>query len=198
VSFPDYTLTSPAQAKEELLALGPAATFSHTTKYLLDKQLRAGFAKDTTHASLQALRDAAELSSGGLIPVIQTDVAEATPPGDRRPFTGEAKWLTDVEWKMAQEGDWTAVNARKVVDTGFILVALGGIVTGLARVNGLLESGDAAKIRFDMDMVGRLVSDLSEGDIRIAQDASPEERELALDVIGRRIEPKRGGSITWI
>lgn len=198
MSFPDYTITAPAEAQEELLALGPAAALSGTSKYLLGKLLNASFIKDTTRPSLKALRDAAQLSSGGLIPVIQTDVAEPTPSGDWRPYTGDAPWLSDRDWKLAHAGDWTAVNARKVIETGFILVVLGGVVTGLARVHGVLDTGDASRVRFDMDMVGRLTSDLAAGEVRIADDASPEERDLAVDLIGRRIEPKRGGSVAWI
>lgn len=196
MTYPELTFTEPT-INEPKLTLGAAAKLAGTSEYLLNKLLKASYLGGLNRADLQPFLDAKFVTASGQLAVIQTDVASQARDSWRE-WTGDAPHLTHEQWRNAQRGDWTGVNAVEVHESGYLVVGIGGLITGVGKINGVEDSGDSRKARFDMDVLGRLTSDLATGEIYLNPAASEPDRQFSMALIGKRFEPQRGGSVGHI
>lgn len=197
--IPEITLSPAAPLPNEVFSLNGAAVFLGTGRSNVAKIKGAGYLADLTFESLKLLRLADFVSAGGQLPLIQTAPAEeAHEPLGWRTWYGDAPHLSDQEWLDAQRGDWTGASAPRIVQAGYLGVGLGGLITGVAKVIRAVDSGDGRKARFELQLLGRLTSDVRTGAMTFPEGASVEDRNFAKALVGKRYEPKAGGSVMWL
>lgn len=184
-----------AEVVDEPVSISAAARLTGMSRHSVEKIVGGGYIR-LVRSDITALAREPFISAGGALPVVQTDVAETD--GTWRPYTGDASWLTDADWLLAQAGDWTGVSSRAIVDAGYLAVGLGGMVTGIVRVEGRAPGAPAGRIRWRISLVGRLTSSLRAGGLSFGDDVSTQERELVLQTLGMRYPVRRGGAFTWV
>lgn len=192
--YPELTIIEPV-VQETRYTPSSVAKLAGTSDHLVNKLLRGGYL-DLTRDSVEAFVRAARVSAGGLLPVLKTD--SPSPDGTWRPWSGDGLSLNNSEWLDAIRGDWHAVTVEKVLSAECLLGGLGGLVTGVAKVIDREDTGDNTKARFNAALIGRLVSNISSGEIYLNPAVSEEDRQFAKSVIGKRYEPERGGSVSYI
>lgn len=196
---PQITLTPAEPLADEVLTPNAAAAFLGTTRANVAKLLAAGYLQDLSMSSLKPVRLADFVSAGKTLPLVQTAPAEvAVETPDWRKWWGDAPTLSDEDWLDAQCGDWTGAGAGRVVNTGYLLVGLGGIITGVTKVITAVPSGDPRKARFKLKLLVRLTGDLRSAATSCPDEASAEDRMFARSLVGRRYEPRAGGSVMWL
>lgn len=195
MTYPELTISDP-EIKETRYTPGSIAKLAGTTEHLVNKLLRGGYL-DLSRASVEAFIRAGHVSAGGQLPVLKTD-APAPDDGTWRDWSGDGISLSNTDWYHAVRGDWTGVTVPKVLSAECLLGGLGGLITGVVKVEDPDETGDARKVRFKGILVGRLVSNISRGDVYLNPAASDEDREFASAVIGKRYTTERGGSVSYI
>ncbi|MCC3299488.1 hypothetical protein [Arthrobacter caoxuetaonis] len=193
-ALPALTHTRPLVADEPISAAA-AARLAGISRHAVDKLVSAGYLR-LVRPDVEALLRRPFVAAGGALPVIQTDAAQRD--GTWRPYAGDSVTLSDADWLLAQSGDWTGVNSKAVVDTGYLLVGLGGVVTGAVRVHGRAPGAPAGKVRWKLSLIGRLEGTLKEDRIRFGAETTPDEEKFVLDTAGMRYPAKRGGAFTWI
>lgn len=197
MALPKITFT-PSPAPVEVLSVGAAAKYALTTPHLLGKLLQAGYIASLTREDLAPLRVADTVTSAdGRLPLIQTAPARQLDEGWRT-WVGDSPELSDEDWLRAQCGDWNRAPKVAFLDAGYALVGLGGVITGVTKVVGLLDSGDTSKARFEMQLLGRLAGDLVTARHSINPDATAEDQEFALSLLGKRYPSQQGGSVGLI
>lgn len=193
---PEVTVTPPAPPVEKTITIGAAATAAQMPRRAIVKIQGGGYIPaDLTLEDIRPLRLADTVSAAGKLPVIQTGPAEPAQEEDRN-YYGDGVDLNDDDWIKAQRGHWTGVGAQRVVDAGYVLIALGGVITGVARVEGILRSG--RQVEFDLSLIGRLAGELRTGKKRFGASATEEELRFAETVLGQRYDVRPGGAVAWI
>lgn len=192
--IPAITHTA-ATVPDERVTAAAAARLAGISRHAVDKLVSAGYLR-LIRADVGALIRRPSLSAGGALPVLQADTA--APDGTWRPYTGDAPTLSDAEWLLAQSGDWTGASTKAVAGAGYLLVGLGGVVTGVVRVLGRAPGAPAGKVRWRLELTGRLAGTLAEGRLKFGRGITPEEEQLVRDSVGMRYPAKRGGPFTWV
>lgn len=192
--LPVITHTRPV-VPDEPMSTAAAARLTGMSRHSIEKIVGGGYI-DLIRSDVTRLGQEPYIVSGGTLPVIQTDVAEED--GTWRPYTGDALWLSDEDWLLAQSGDWSGISSKDVVEAGYMAVGLGGMVTGLVRVNGRAAGAPAGKIRWNLSLVGRLVGTLRDGQLSFGKDVTPTEAQVVRLTVGMRYAVRRGGAFTWI
>lgn len=199
MTAPTITTIPAAPVVEEELTVNAAAALLGTQRRNIDKLRSSGYLTDLTPASLNAIRTADFVSAGKQLPLIQTAPAEAAAEGtDWRNWYGDAPALSNEDWLNAQRGDWTGAGAERIEKAQYLAVGLGGIITGATRVIKAVPSEDPRKARFELQLLGRLTGDLKSGAKTFNDEASAEDLEFARSIVGKRYEPRPGGSIMWL
>lgn len=194
--LPEVIATPPVPVVEKTITIGAAATAAEMPRRAITKIQGGGYLPGAlTLEDIRPLRLANTISAGGQLPVIQAGPAEPAPEDDRN-YYGDGVDLNDDDWIKAQRGHWTGVGAQRVVDAGYVLIALGGLITGVARVEGILRSG--RQVEFDLTLIGRLAGELRTGKKHFGPAATGEERRFAETVLGQRYEVRPGGAVAWI
>lgn len=194
MSYPQLTITD-AVISETRYTPGSVAKLAGSSEHLVSKLLRGGYL-DLSRESVEAFIRAGHVAAGGLLPVLKTDSPE--PDGTWRAWSGDGLSLNNTDWLDAARGDWRGVTVSKVLSAGCLLGGLGGLVTGVAKVIRQEDAGDKRLARFEAVLVGRLVSNLSRGEVYLNPAVSEEDREFARTVIGKRYTTERGGSVSYI
>jgi hypothetical protein len=197
VATPEITLIPADPIVEEELSPNAAAGYLFTSRANVTKLRTAGYLENLTIESLKPIRVADQVTAGGKLPLIQTAPAEPSTDGWRN-WWGDAPYLSDTDWLNAQCGDWTGASAARIVDAGYLLVGIGGLITGVTKVLGAVPSGDPRKARFDLQLLGRLTGDVRSYQKVFPEDASDEDQLFAHSLVGKRYEPRAGGSVMWL
>ena len=196
---PAITITPAATLTEEQLTMNAASAFLGTHKRNVEKLLAAGYLADLTLSSLTPIRTADFVSAGKQLPLVQTAPAEvAVETPDWRNWFGDAPTLANEDWINAQRGDWTGAGADRVEKARYLAVGLGGIITGATRVIKAVPSEDTRKARFELQLLGRLTGDLKSGTRFFNDEATAEDLAFARSIVGKRYEPRAGGSVMWL
>ncbi|MET4144068.1 hypothetical protein [Arthrobacter sp. UYCo732] len=196
---PSITLTPAPALIEEEFTMNAASTFLGTHKRNIEKLRAAGYLDDLTLASLTPIRTADFVSADKKLPLIQTAPAEvAVEETDWRNWYGDSPSLSNEDWINAQRGDWTGAGAERIEKVQYLAVGLGGIITGATRVIKAVPSSDPRKARFELQLLGRLTGDLKSGDVTFNEEASEDDLTFAHSVVGKRYEPRAGGSVMWL
>lgn len=196
---PTITLTPAPALIEEELTVNAASTFLGTHKRNIDKLLAAGYLADLALSSLTPIRTADFVTAGRQLPLIQTAPAEvAVETPDWRNWFGDAPTLSNEDWINAQRGDWTGAGADRVEKARYLAVGLGGIITGATRVIKAVPAAEPRKARFELQLLGRLTGDLKSGAMTFNEEASAEDLAFARSIVGKRYEPRAGGSVMWL
>lgn len=199
MTAPAITTTPAAPVIEEELTVNAAAALLGTQRRNIDKLRSSGYLADLTPSSLNAIRTADFVSAGKQLPLIQTAPAEAADEATEwRNWYGDAPTLSNEDWLNAQSGDWTGAGAERIEKAQYLAVGLGGIITGATRVLKAVPSEDPRKARFELQLLGRLTGDLKSGAKTFNDGASAEDLEFARSIVGKRYEPRAGGSIMWL
>ncbi|MDO5863419.1 MULTISPECIES: hypothetical protein [Paenarthrobacter] len=197
MTLPDITLTPADPILDEILTPNAAAAYLQSTRPNITKLLASGYLADLTMSSLTPLRTAGFVSAGGQLPLIQTAPAEES-TDDWRKWWGDAPTLSDEDWLNAQRGDWTGAGADRIERASYLLVGLGGVITGVTRVIKAVPSGSPRKARFELELLGRLTGELKSFEKSFPERPSDEEQLFAHSLVGKRYEPRAGGSVMWL
>ncbi|GAA4034033.1 hypothetical protein GCM10023063_17450 [Arthrobacter methylotrophus] len=197
MTLPELTIIPAEPILDEVLTPNAAAAYLNTTRPNIAKLLASGYLRHLSMSSLTPLRKADFVTAGGSLPLIQTAPAEESTDGWRK-WWGDAPHLSDADWLNAQRGDWTGAGAERIVKAGYLLVGLGGLITGVTKVIKAVPSGDPRKARFELQLLGRLTGELKSGDRFFNTEASDEDLALARSIVGKRYEPRAGGSVMWL
>jgi hypothetical protein len=197
MTLPDITLTPADPILDEILTPNAAAAYLQSTRPNITKLLASGYLADLTMSSLTPLRTADFVSAGGQLPLIQTAPAEES-TDDWRKWWGDAPTLSAEDWLNAQRGDWTGAGADRIERAGYLLVGLGGVITGVTRVIKAVPSGSPRKARFELELLGRLTGELKSFEKSFPESLSDEEQLFAHSLVGKRYEPRAGGSVMWL
>ncbi|MHA7191130.1 hypothetical protein ACX80N_12655 [Arthrobacter sp. MDT2-16] len=203
MNIPAVTFTNPVLPVEKELTVNAVAQAAGAHPKLVRKWRDAGLLMDFTPSQVRPFVEAATVSAERTLPIIQTDAASPAGPDTSakplvRNFYGESPSLSNDDWKDAQRGDWTGVSGAELLDGRFLLVGLGGVITGVTRVSGVDEASDPRKVRLHLEILGRVTSSLAEGQMYLNPNEDSEEVEFARSLLGKRYAPQRGGSITRI
>jgi hypothetical protein len=197
--IPEITLTPAAPILDEVLTPNAAAAYLNTNRRNIAKLLAAGYLEDLALSSLNPIRIADFVSADKQLPLIQTAPAEvAVENPDWRKWWGDAPTLSDEDWLDAQRGDWTGAGPERIEKVGYLLVGLGGVITGVTKVIRAVPSGDPRKARFELELLGRLTGDLRSFQKSFPESSSDEEQLFAHSLVGKRYEPRAGGSVMWL
>lgn len=197
--LPELTFTPAAPIHDEVLSENAAATYLGTTRRNITRLLAAGYLEDLTLSSLDPIRKADFVSAGKQLPLIQTAPAEvAVEDPDWRKWWGDAPTLSNEDWLDAQRGDWNGAGPDRIEKVGYLLVGLGGIITGVTKVIRAIPSGHPRKARFELELLGRLTGDLRSFQKSFPETPSDEEQLFAHSLVGKRYEPRAGGSVMWL
>ncbi|QOT19255.1 hypothetical protein [Paenarthrobacter sp. YJN-5] len=197
MALPDITLTPADPVVDEVLTPNAAAAYLRTTRPNIAKVLAAGYLTDLSMSSLAPLRTADFVSAGGHLPLIQTAPAEQSTDGWRK-WWGDAPALSNEDWLNAQRGDWTGAGADRIEKAGYLLVGLGGLITGVTKVIRAVPSGSPRKARFELELLGRLTGDLKSFAKSFPETSTDEDQLFAFTLVGKRYEPRAGGSVMWL
>ncbi|QOD05873.1 hypothetical protein [Pseudarthrobacter sp. BIM B-2242] len=197
MATPSITLTPADPVIEEELSPNAAAGYLLTSRANVTKLRAAGYLADLTVESLKPVRTADLVTAGGKLPLIQTAPAERSTDGWRT-WWGDAPHLSNSDWLNAQRGDWTGAGAARIVDAGYLLVGIGGLITGVTKVVKAVPSGDPRKSRFELELLGRLTGEVRSLEKDFPETASDEDQLFAHSLVGKRYEPRAGGSIMWL
>lgn len=197
MTVPVITLTPADPILDEVLTPNAAAAYLQTTRPNIAKLLTSGYLADLSMSSLAPLRTADFISAGGKLPLIQTAPAEESTDGWRK-WWGDAPTLSDEDWLNAQRGDWTGAGADRIEKAGYLLVGLGGVITGVTKVIRAVPSGSPRKARFELDLLGRLAGELKSFERTFPESLSAEDASFASRLVGNRYEPRAGGSVMWL
>lgn len=195
--IPQITVTPAAPIIDEVLTPNAAAAYVDTPRPNISKLLAATYLQDLSMSSLEPLRKADFVSAGKQLPLIQTAPAEES-TDDWRKWWGDAPTLSDEDWLNAQRGDWTGASPDRIAKVGYLLVGLGGIITGVTKVSRAVPSGHPRKARFELELLGRLTGDLRSNQKTFPETPSDEEQLFAFNLVGKRYKPLAGGSIMWL
>jgi len=199
MTIPEFTFTPAAPFIDEALTPNAAASHLGTARRNIAKLLDAGYLQDLSMSSLEPIRRADFVSAGKQIPLVQTAPAEAAVEDPNwRKWWGDAPTLSDEDWLNAQCGDWTGAGPERIVKVGYLLVGLGGVITGVTKVIKAVPSGDSRKARFELELLGRLTSDLRSFQKSFQESSSDEDLLFAQSLVGKRYEPRAGGSVMWL
>ncbi len=194
---PEITVTSPAPLVEKTITIGAAAAAAGIPRRAIVKLQGGGYLPAVlTFEDIRPLRLANTISAGGKLPVIQTGPVETAPDDEDRDFYGDGLGMSNEDWIKAQRGYWTGVGAQRVVDAGYVLIALGGVITGVTKVDDILRSG--RQVEFDLSLIGRLSGELRTGNKHFAAGRADHERRFAETVLGQRYDVRPGGAVAWI
>jgi hypothetical protein len=197
MTLPEITLTPAAPVLDEVLTPNGAAAYLQTARRNIAKLLDAGYLKDLSLSSLDPIRKADFVSAGGQLPLIQTAPAEES-TDDWRRWWGDAPALSDTDWLNAQRGDWTGAGPERIEKVGYLLVGLGGVITGVTKVLKAVPSGEPRKARFELELLGRLTGELKSFEKTFPETSTEEEQLFAFSLVGKRYEPRAGGSVMWL
>ncbi|WP_422759042.1 hypothetical protein [Paenarthrobacter sp. C1] len=197
MTVPVITLTPADPILDEVLTPNAAAAYLQTTRPNIAKLLASGYLADLSMSSLAPLRTADFVSAGGKLPLIQTAPAEESTDGWRK-WWGDAPALSDEDWLNAQRGDWTGAGADRIEKAGYLLVGLGGVITGVTKVIRAVPSGSPRKARFELELLGRLAGELKSFGRTFPETLSAEDASFASRLVGKRYEPRAGGSVMWL
>lgn len=197
MTVPVITLTPADPILDEVLTPNAAAAYLQTTRPNIAKLLTSGYLADLSMSSLAPLRTADFVSAGGKLPLIQTAPAEESTDGWRK-WWGDAPTLSDEDWLNAQRGDWTGAGADRIEKAGYLLVGLGGVITGVTKVIRAVPSGSPRKARFELELLGRLAGELKSFERTFPESLSAEDASFASRLVGKRYEPRAGGSVMWL
>jgi hypothetical protein len=199
MTIPEIILTPAEPILDEVLTPNGAAAYLQTARRNINKLLDAGYLQDLSLSSLDPIRTADFVSAGGKIPLIQTAPAEAADETPNwRNWWGDAPDLSDEDWLNAQRGDWTGAGSERIEKVGYLLVGLGGIITGVTRVLKAVPSGHPRRARFELELLGRLTGELRSFEKAFAESSTEEEQLFAFNLVGKRYEPRAGGSVMWL
>lgn len=199
--------TLPATRKQDSMAI---PTIDFHTRPIPDKPVTLSAAAKLagiTTGSLQDLVDASYvelngshiaslgqepfITAGGSLPVLLSSVAAAD--GSWRPYSGDALWLSDEEWLLAH----CDVHDGPVLTSEYLAVGLGGIITGVARIEGITQGADGPS-RLKLSLVGRLVGTLKDGQLSIGAGRTRDEHAFVKKTVGFRYEADKKAPFTWI
>lgn len=176
----------------------------------LGKAVEAGFIGRLTH---QTTLDVASLPlltrvstpSGVPIPFLRMGVKGESIGGDG-PHNPPRKWaglgadMTDKEVSEATLRWWKTSGRQRVLDAGYLLVAIGGITVGLLAIEGW-EWGTGDKddrIEYIGTLVAR-VDDVLSREIRIVDESVDQDvRDFAQQVLATRSTTRGGGVINLL
>lgn len=197
----------PATRKQDTMAI---PTIDHHERPIPDKPITITAAAALAHitiGSLQELVDASYVeltgphifslgqepfvTAAGALPVLRSKVAARD--GSWRPYSGDALWLSDEEWLQAH----CDVYDGPVLTSEYLAVGLGGIVTGIARIEGITQGSDGPS-RLKLSLVGRLVGTLKGGELSFGERRTKEELSFVRKTIGFRYKADRKAAFTWI
>lgn len=197
MTLPEITITPADPILDEVLTPNAAAAYLQTTRPNITKLLASSYLGDLSISSLDPIRKADFVAAGGQLPLIQTAPAEESTDGWRK-WWGDAPSLSDEDWLNAQCGDWTGAGADRIVKAGYLLVGLGGIITGVTKVIRAVPSADTRKARFELELLGRLTGELKTFEKTFPETSTEEEQLFAFSLVGKRYEPRAGGSVMWL
>ncbi|OOP65274.1 hypothetical protein BMF89_00030 [Arthrobacter sp. SRS-W-1-2016] len=197
MTLPELTIIPAEPILDEPLTPNAAAAYLNTTRPNIAKLLASGYLRHLSMSSLTPLRKADFVTGGGSLPLIQTAPAEESTDGWRK-WWGDAPHLSDADWLDAQRGDWTGAGADRIFKVGYLLVGLGGLITGVTKVIKAVPSGDPRKARFELELLGRLTGEVRTYEKTFPETSSEEERLFAFSLVGKRYEPRAGGSVMWL
>jgi hypothetical protein len=197
MTLPEITITPAEPILDEVLTLNAAAAYLGTARRNIAKLLESGYLADLSMSSLAPIRKADFVAAGGALPLIQTAPAEESTDSWRKRW-GDAPSLSDEDWLNAQRGDWTGAGADRIVKAGYLLVGLGGIVTGVTKVIRAVPSADTRKARFELELLGRLTGELKTFEKTFPETSTEEDQLFAFNLVGKRYEPRAGGSVMWL
>ncbi|MBG0738653.1 hypothetical protein IV500_04360 [Paeniglutamicibacter antarcticus] len=197
MTLPELTITPAEPILDEVLTPNGAAAYLQTTRRNITKLLEAGYLKDLSLSSLAPIRKADLVSAGGKLPLIQTAPAEEG-TDDWRKWWGDAPTLSDKDWLNAQRGDWTGAGADRIEKVGYLLIGLGGVISGVTKVIKAVPSRDPRRARFELELLGRLTGELKSYEKTFPETSTEEEQIFAFTLIGQRYETRQGGSVMWL
>lgn len=197
MALPEITTTPAEPILDEVLTPNAAAAYLNTARRNIAKLLESGYLADLSLSSLAPIRTADFVTAGGQLPLIQTAPAEESTDGWRK-WWGDAPTLSDEDWLNAQRGDWTGAGADRIVKAGYLLVGLGGVITGVTKVIKAVPSSDPRKARFELELLGRLTGELKFFEKTFPETSTEEEQLFAFSLVGKRYEPRAGGSVMWL
>lgn len=206
--FPEITVTRQGrQPARNYLTKAQIVKRLDTSLHLVEKLIDAGYlmANETTDDDLAHFEQAATISAAGDLAVIQAaPVVPETKPW--RPYFGTSSYLSDADYADALRGDWNAkgLDIHAILTTGYLAVGCGGFIVGLLRVEPELDPASNSELtRFKAKTLAHLTrSQTISGGSQLGTDylasAAEPELQFAYRVIGKRFEPRRGGSIIFI
>lgn len=197
MTLPEITTTPADPILDEVLTPNGAAAYLQIPRRNVNKFLGSGYMLDLSMSSLAPVRTADFVSAGGKLPLIQTAPAEES-TDDWRKWWGDAPSLSDEDWLNAQRGDWTGAGADRIVKVGYLLVGLGGVITGVTKVIKAVPSGDPRKARFELELLGRLTGEFKSFEKTFPETSTDEEQLFAFSLVGKRYETRQGGSVMWL
>jgi hypothetical protein len=197
MTLPEITVTPADPILDEVLTPNGAAAYLQTARRNIAKLLGAGYLQDLSMSSLDPVRKADFVAAGGQLPLIQTAPAEESTDGWRK-WWGDAPTLSDEDWLNAQRGDWTGAGADRIEKVGYLLVGLGGVITGVTKVIKAVPSGDPRKARFELELLGRLTGEFKSFQKTFPETSTEEEQLFAFNLVGKRYETRQGGSVMWL
>jgi hypothetical protein len=197
MTLPEITLIPADPILDEVLTPNAAAAYLQTARRNIAKLLDSGYLADLSMSSLEPVRKADFVTAGGQLPLIQTAPAEESTDGWRK-WWGDGSALSDEDWLNAQCGDWTGAGADRIVKAGYLLVGLGGVITGVTKVIRAVPSADTRKARFELELLGRLAGELKSYEKTFPETSTEEEQLFAFNLVGKRYEPRAGGSVMWL
>jgi hypothetical protein len=193
----DRGLFDAAPIIDEVLTPNGAAAYLHSARNNIAKFLGSGYLQNLSVSSLAPVRAADFVSAGGKLPLIQTAPAEESTDNWRK-WWGDAPTLSDEDWLNAQRGDWTGAGADRIEKVGYLLVGLGGVITGVTKVIKAVPSGDPRKARFELELLGRLTGEFKSFEKTFPETSTQDERLFAFNLVGKRYETRQGGSVMWL
>lgn len=197
--FPRLTLVPAPPLEDEVYSVNKAAQWVNAGTGSLVKLLASKYLSDLRVSQLMALRSAPFVNGSRTIPLLQVAVAAREDPRVTwRTHVGDSPNLSDEEWCNAVRGDWRGINAHEINKIGYLLIGMGGVVTGVLKITGIDENSSPSRVRFQGQALGRLRSDLATGLQTKDASASKPEKQLVQTVLGQRFEPRAGGSFIWL
>lgn len=172
------------------ITIGAAAKVAGISVSSLQDLVSASYV-ELTAPHIVSLGQEPFITAGGALPVLRSRVAAAD--GSWRPYSGDALWLSDEDWLLAHCDTYDA----PVLTSEYLAVGLGGIVTGVARLEGVTQ-GAYGPGRLKLSLVGRLVGTLKDGQLSFGDRRSKEERDFVKKTIGFRYKVDKKAPFTWI
>ena len=172
------------------ITLSAAAKLAGITTENLQELVSASYV-ELTGPHIFSLGQEPFITAGGALPVLRSTVAVAD--GSWRPYSGDALWLSDEEWLLAH----CDVHDGPVLTSEYLAVGLGGIVTGVARIEGITQGTDGPS-RLKLSLVGRLVGTLKDGQLSLGERRTKDELAFVRKTIGFRYTVDEKAAFTWI